>query len=102
MVISFYPWLILAVLASFRLAEMFVIDDGPFDVFMYLRGWSLSNNALLRTIGGIFNCVHCAGVYTSLFFCLGYFWQNTFSIILLSTFAVAGMQSILAHYIGRS
>ena len=102
MILPLSAWLILSALASFRLSEMFVIDNGPFDVFMYFRGWSISNNPFRKLIGGIFNCVHCAGFYTSLFFVGLYYWQSELSIALLAVFAVAGVQSILARLIGRN
>jgi hypothetical protein len=100
--IDLYTWLILSALAAFRLSEMLVIDYGPFDVFMYFRGWSTSSNPLLKNIGAALNCVHCAGLYIAILFASGYFWQNIYIFAVIFVFAAAGLQSILAGCLGRT
>jgi hypothetical protein len=100
--IDLYTWLILSALAAFRLAELLVIDDGPFDVFMYFRGWSTYANPLLKNIGAAMNCVHCAGLYISIFLMSGYFWQNIYLFVAIAVIAAAGLQSILAGCLGRT
>jgi len=40
-------WFMLAVLATYRVAHMVALEDGPWDVFTRLRTW-----AMLRTPGG--------------------------------------------------
>jgi uncharacterized protein DUF1360 len=100
--IDLYTWLILSALAAFRVAELLVIDTGPFDVFMYFRGWSVSQNPILKTIGAGLNCVHCTGLYISIIFAFGYFWQNIYIFGILLAFAIAGLQSIFALRFGRT
>ena len=92
--------IVLSALAVFRLAELFVYDDGPFYVFTDLRGWSLLSNRWLRTIGQALNCVHCTGLYLSALFAIPFFLQSLYSG-LLAWFAIAGIQSILSNRFGR-
>lgn len=33
-------WLLLAVLATYRVARMIASEDGPFEVFLHLRSWA--------------------------------------------------------------
>ena len=90
-------------LTTFRLAEMLVIDDGPFDVIMNLRGWLCQPNAgsLRKTIGNLFQCVHCAGFWLAfaLTFTLPYHSLIEFGIYFLS---IAGLQSVIAIQLGRT
>jgi len=101
MKIDLFPWLILSALAAFRLAELLVIDDGPFDVFYFFRGWSMSQNPILKTIGTGLNCVHCTGLHVSILFAVCYFFQNVYIFGALLALAIAGLQSILAGNVGR-
>lgn len=94
-------WLILSALAAHRVAELFVIDDGPFEIFVELRGWSARSNPILKTIGGAFTCVHCTGLYVSTLFAVFYFVQNVFTFGIILLFAIAGLQSILSGKLGR-
>ena len=100
MKIDLFAWFILSALAAFRIARMLVIDDGPFGIFMNLRGWSISSNVLLRNIGNALSCVHCAGLYISAIFAVGYFFQNVYLLGILLAFAIAGLQSFMASLLG--
>lgn len=102
--INFLIWLVLSALAAFRLSELVVIDDGPFDVFFYLRGWA-NRPPLTRlrgTLAGILSCVHCAGLWMSILVGLFYFSHNVIFQGILFVLAIAGLQSILARKLGRS
>lgn len=103
--ISFIIWLLtwigLSALASFRIAELLVIDDGPFEIFVYFRGWANSSNPILKNTGQVLNCVHCTGIYVSATFTMLYFFPNTYTLAVLIFFAVAGLQSIIARKLGR-
>jgi hypothetical protein len=95
------PLILLSALAVFRLAELFVFDDGPFELFAYLRGWVLVGNPMLRTIGRALSCVHCTGLYLSALFAIPFFLQSLY-IGVLAALAIAGLQSVLANRFGRS
>jgi hypothetical protein len=107
---------LLYTLVSFRLSEMFVIDDGPFDIFTNLRGWfnrAAFDNSLRRNIANALMCVHCTGIWIS--FALGFIFYlannvfvytqsagvTLFDAVLFS-FAIAGGQSVLSGAFGRS
>lgn len=97
------PRLALYTLATFRIAELLVIDEGPFEIFMSLRGWFYRPNerGLRHTIGEALTCVHCTGIWVAFFltFTLPYKSLLEFIIYFLS---IAGLQSLLAGNLGRS
>ena len=118
--------LIICGLAVFRLAEMLVIDDGPFGIFVELRGWLqrgtlddglkiyVNNVKAQRWIDGrvglvnirreIFSgitCVYCVGVWFAFIFAFLFYFQNVWTDLLIIFLAIAGLQSILATKLGR-
>ena len=96
--------LILCALATFRLAEMFVLDDGPFDVFVDMRGWAHKapdeGRSFRRMLAGALTCVHCAGVWIALLF--AFFFSDSVVNFFVLWLAIAGLQSILANKLGRT
>jgi hypothetical protein len=92
--------ILLSALAVFRLAELFVYDEGPFEIFSRLRGWVLLSNPLLRTMGQALSCVYCTGLYLSALFAIPFFLQSLYFGI-VAVFAIAGIQSVLANRFGR-
>jgi hypothetical protein len=97
--------LIVCGLASFRLAELVVVDDGPFDVFMNLRGWASrppTDTRIRGTLAGILNCVHCAGLWLAIVTGILYATGNDILHLVLFILAIAGLQSILAKHLGRT
>jgi hypothetical protein len=97
-------WLLICALAAFRLSDLVVIDDGPFDVFFHLRGWA-HRQPMTRSRGalaGVLACVHCAGLWMAILVGLLYFSQSIILHSILFIFAIAGLQSILAGRLGRT
>ncbi len=99
--------LIFATLATFRLAEMLVVDDGPFEIFINLRGWldkpragSMLVYHLRNLARGLVTCAHCAGVWISLLF--SFVFTHSPIDFFVFWFAVAGLQSILLNKLGRT
>ena len=98
-------WLTVCALAAFRLAELVVIDDGPFDVFFYLRGWANRppQGTLFRgMLAGLLGCIHCAGFWMAVLVGALYYSQNSILQFLLFILGIAGLQSILAKNLGRT
>lgn len=119
--------IILCALAVFRLAEMFVIDDGPFGVFVELRGWlqrGALDNSLKIYVDGVetprwisrgrlwfsdlrheifsgITCVYCVGMWLSLVFTILFYIQNIYVDSIIIFLAIAGLQSIFAKKLGR-
>jgi len=98
-------WLIVCALAAFRLAEMVVIDDGPFDAFFYLRGWANkppTGTVFRGMMAGLLGCIYCAGFWMAILVGLLFFTQNSICQLILFILATAGLQSILARNVGRA
>jgi len=62
--------LLVAVLATFRLAQLLALDDGPFDVFALLRNrleldrdGDPRTGALWSTASALVHCPYCLGVW---------------------------------------
>ena len=99
-----FLWLIICALAAFRLAELVVIDDGPFDIFFHLRGWA-HRQPMTRSRGalaGVLSCVHCTGLWMAILVGFLYFSQNSILQFMIFILAIAGLQSILAGRLGRT
>jgi hypothetical protein len=97
---------ILYALGAFRLAELFVIDDGPFEMFAYLRGWANRapfNNGIRRNLANVLTCVHCTGLWVSLALGFVYHFTNESTVVfsILFALAVAGLQSLFSGNFGR-
>lgn len=100
-------WLlfVLAVFACFRLAELAVVDNGPFDVFKRFRAWvgvyDLDENGEPYTNAGkLFACPYCMGVYFALLLTLiiaPFDWR-----LVLCWFGIAGGQAFLQSIGGRN
>jgi len=67
-------WMLIGVLFAYRGAEMIVFDDGPFEVFVWLR--SLPSSMLMydrkparlwNTLQDLLGCPYCVGVWMSMF-----------------------------------
>lgn len=99
--------LILYSLVSFRMSEMLVIDDGPFDAFAELRGWfncAPFDNSLRRNVANALSCVHCTGVWVAFGLGVVYHLAHESGLIqsLIFTLAIAGLQSVLSDKFGRT
>lgn len=102
-----FIWTLTMALAAFRLAELIVFDDGPFDIFLNLRGLHSNSelrNPIIRTFADILVCVHCMGFWISIFLGIAYYFLYHPSIYygFVLTLAVAGLQSLLATNLGRN
>jgi hypothetical protein len=99
-------YLVIYALVSFRVTELLVIDDGPFDLFANIRGWfnrAPFDNSIRRNISVALSCVHCTGLWVSLALGAVYHYVGgvTISWAIVFSIAVAGLQSILANKFGR-
>lgn len=96
--------LIIFALAVFRISELIVIDHGPFDIFFELRSWanqSEMDNGIKRNISNVITCVHCTGLWTSVFVIIGFYYFPSILYPIMYLFAVAGLQSVIARLAGR-
>lgn len=96
--------LLLYALVTFRLAELFVVDDGPFEIFVTLRGWfnrAPQDKGLRRTIAEALQCVHCLGIWIALALTFTLPYQSLLDFFIWFL-AIAGIQSLLACNLGRT
>lgn len=98
-------WLIVGALAAFRLSELVVLDNGPFDVFFHLRGWANKPPAgtwLRGTLADLLGCVHCTGFWMAILIGIAYLSEIDILNGIIFWLAIAGLQSILAGRLGRT
>lgn len=82
--------LILAALATYRLAQLVAIDDGPGDVFRRLRGRFVGG-----TVASLIHCPYCVGVYAAAVCGLLVLWPTRVGDVILVIFGLAGAQAWL-------
>lgn len=60
--------ILLAILAVYRVSELFSLDDGPYKIFDRLRKWagrSSYKSETHRTFADLLHCPFCTGVWFS-------------------------------------
>lgn len=98
--------LLIAILATYRLARLFSIDDGPMLIFDILRRWigrrAFSERerrngkyGLWQSISEGIECPFCIGVWLAALTCLMIYTNNPGIDTLLFILAIAGGQSLL-------
>jgi hypothetical protein len=98
---------LLAVLACYRLARLFVKDDGPGDVFLKLRQWAGvyrrgANGKIESSMGRLLECQHCVGVWVAAPMVFLAFGLRPWDELVLLWLAVAGLQSLVFSWVEAS
>jgi len=100
--------LIVAVLATYRIANLLPDDNGPFFIFRRIREYISSKammendeNGFWANIDDGINCAHCCGLYVSVLVTMLVLWQNYYSNAFLIIFAIAGGQSLLREIVDK-
>lgn len=97
---------ILASFATYRLAELFCIDDGPFLIFkrfrqvLGMKAAGKSSRNIWYSLALLFQCPFCLGVWIAAFMLIPIYFQNIISDIFLFAFAISGAQAFL-ETVGR-
>jgi len=89
---------ILGILASYRITNLFVFDDGPFDVFKGIRaivGKIAARNMKLKGLAILFNCPFCLGMWVSALMSLLVLFPSAIGDVGMLVFAIAGGQDFL-------
>lgn len=91
--------LIVAILATYRITRLLVVDDGLWRMFFKLRLWVgvydlAANNEPKRQLGRMLSCMYCAGIWVSFPVSLFLFGLERWYLFL----AVAGGQAVLVDY----
>lgn len=90
----------LAALATWRLAQFVVHDDGPFDVLFRLRRWlgryELDDEGMaVSGVGRFLSCPHCWGKWLGLGLAALCLWPSWWGDLVIGAWALAGAQSVL-------
>lgn len=90
--------LVLLSLACYRLAQLFVFDEGPFNIFDRIRilagAYDYDSQGRAKTnLGRLINCPYCVGIWVAL--PLGIMVSGISWYIPLWWFAIAGGQAFL-------
>ena len=83
-------------LATYRLARMIVLEDGPFDIFGRLRGLVFARFDAEHWITRGFNCVLCMSFWLAFWF--AYFLDGD---LILSALGIAGGVAIIQIFLER-
>lgn len=99
--ISLLIWSTLSGFAVFRVAQLFVMDAGPFSLFKRFRQFMGRQAAkdqgpgLRWTIAELFQCTYCLGLWLAVIPAV--FLANSPPEFFLLWFAIAGIQTYLQH-----
>ena len=88
---------VLAALATYRMAELVALDEGPFRVFAKARAWAgcHPSDIIRENFGELVHCPYCLGVWFGLFCALLAGWPTLGGDVILAAFGLAGVQSVL-------
>lgn len=97
--------ILLAILATYRLAQMVVFDDGPLFIFAHLREWSDRNakaeqddgikRGVMSSITDGLHCPYCVGVWAAVVCTILVKYPSKIGDFFLYLLAIAGGQSII-------
>lgn len=97
--------ILIAILATYRLAHLLPEDEGPFFIFTRIRSFVAhkmvnENNqfGIWANIDSGINCIYCCGLYAAILVSLLVLWQNYYGNIFLLIFTIAGGQSLLQKW----
>ena len=94
--------LAIAILATYRLANLLPEDNGPFFIFKRIRLYANAKMinedkdlGIWTNIDDGITCPHCMGLYAAIFCGLLISWHNFYGNLFLLIMAIAGGQSLL-------
>lgn len=90
----------LAALATYRLVQLFGLDDGPWDVMQRLREWLGAYNLGPQLVpmswwGYLLRCPYCLGLYLAPVCAALCIWTSKGGDLVLGWLALAGAQALL-------
>jgi len=95
----------MAILATYRLANLLPEDDGPFFVFRRIRSFTANKMMAENDDLGFWamvdeavNCAYCCGLYAAIFVGGLAAWNNFYGNLFVLVFAIAGGQSIFQRW----
>jgi hypothetical protein len=97
--------LLLAVLSTYRLAQLIAVDNGPYDIFLGIRaffGRRATINGSLRAIALLVSCPYCMGIWISPFCAALAISDNYVADVILIVLGIAGAQTALESFTNRT
>ena len=88
-------------LASWRIASLLVVEEGPFDIlakfrsFIGIRYDELSTPYGTNVIADAFTCIWCASMWIAILFSIVYYIHAHFAIMLALPFAISTVAIIV-------
>ncbi len=100
--------LIIAILATYRLAHLLPEDEGPFFIFTRIRSFTATkmmdeNDSLGKwaSLDNGINCIYCCGLYAAILAAILSKKKNKGTDLFLLILAIAGGQSALQKWSDR-
>jgi len=101
--------LVLLAFATYRIAELITIDEGPYGIFEGIRSFfkkkamlSGKQNSFTMNIAKLLECPFCVGIWISIVAGFVYLWYNPVADFVTIIFAIAGIQAFLENIgVGR-
>jgi hypothetical protein len=92
--------LALAILATYRIAQLVAHDDGPADVFLKVRVWAGcyeygADGRPARAIGRLMGCPYCVGVWAAVLGVVLWMIPSAVGDVFLGVLGIAGAQAFL-------
>ena len=91
----------LAILSIYRLAQLFVYDDGPREIFSKLRIYfgkraaGKSSNNVYWNLAYLINCPYCLGIWFALIVSFLVIFPTVVGDLFILIFGIAGGQTFL-------
>ena len=86
-------WLILSILACYRLSQLIACDDGPLGIFSVIRDAAKASR--FPTLSKLLHCPYCMGVWIALVLAVLVMWKAPLCTFVIYALAVAGGQAVL-------
>jgi len=93
---DFVVYFTLSVLAVYRVSYMIANEDGPLDVFVFIREKAGQKNWIGRGL----NCVLCISVWLAMIPAI-IFFRSSFETTILYWFAIAGGVLVIHKYFAK-
>lgn len=97
-------WIVLAVLATYRLAELFALDLGPYSIFANWRSYlgkrasGKDYHSIWFNLAELFNCPFCLGIWFGVIFAIVVlYFLNPVTKFLIIALAISGGQTFLEN-----
>jgi hypothetical protein len=89
---------LLAILGTYRVAELMAVDDGPFRMFLRFRVWCARKS---KELSRLVACPWCVGIYIGLALSALVLWPTVLGDAILVVLGVIGGAAFLEGWAGR-